>query len=122
MNMNERINQAKAERQAMEGFLEAFPEAIDDAKQQRFEEFLEELTILSHRFGIALETCGGLTILESNEEFAELDYINKRDDEDGNTETTGADASSGDLFPFIRTNQTDEANAAEANTIEGESL
>lgn len=57
----------------------------DQETQRDYNAFIEELTQLSRRYGIAIQSVGGVYLADKPEDFAQLRYR--------------ADLSSGDLLP-----------------------
>jgi len=55
-------------------------------EQERFEAFTEELSKLSNKYGIAIQSVGGVRIFEEGE-LLEVRYSN--------------DSTSGDLYPYV---------------------
>jgi len=55
--------------------------------QQRFELFTNELSELSNKYGITIQSVGGVKIFEEGE-LLEVEYSN--------------DSTSGDLFPYVK--------------------
>ena len=55
--------------------------------QQRFEAFTKELSELSNKYGITIQSVGGVRIFEEDE-LLEVEYSN--------------DSTSGDLFPYVK--------------------
>jgi len=55
--------------------------------QQRFEAFTKELSELSNKYGITIQSIGGVRIFEEDE-LLEVEYSN--------------DSTSGDLFPYVK--------------------
>ena len=56
-------------------------------EQQRFEAFTKELSELSNKYSITIQSIGGVIIFEEGE-LLEVEYSN--------------DSTSGDLFPYVK--------------------
>ena len=53
--------------------------------EANYNQFIAELTALTRKYGVAIQSVGGVTVAEDASEFANVTYI--------------ADISSGDLYP-----------------------
>lgn len=55
--------------------------------EANYNQFMRELVALTRKYGIAIESCGGISIAEAKGEFAQVKYL--------------ADITSGDLTPIF---------------------
>ncbi|MDO8931891.1 MAG: hypothetical protein Q7U97_05815 [Rhodocyclaceae bacterium] len=57
----------------------------DSERQRNYDHFIDELTTLTRKYGVAIQAVGGVTIAQQSGEFAGVSYV--------------ADSSSGDIYP-----------------------
>lgn len=53
--------------------------------ESNYEQFMTELTALTRKYGVAIQSVGGVILADEPNEFRDVDYV--------------ADISSGDLYP-----------------------
>lgn len=68
------------------------PEVYEDERQQRFEDFVKELTILSKKYGVAIRSIGGVFISMDINDMKNINYDDDSTSGDLNYKGTSLDS------------------------------